>query len=105
MNLNENLLRNFNEIKANIITNKEQVLDARGSSDFERVDPLDGLDNHIPNSKNVPYGDLFDSNNGLIKDKKEILERKNKKMRKFNFRINNLIKLFILYFKSFKRTK
>ena len=93
MNLNENLLRNFNDIKVNIINNKEQVIDARGYSDFERVDPLDGLDNHIPNSKNVPYGDLFDSNNGLIKDKKEILERKNKQ--KFNFGINNFLKLII----------
>ena len=75
MNLNENLLRDFNAINNNILSNKEQVIDARGPADFEKIDP-DGAENHIPNSMNVPYGDLFDSNSGLIKDRKEILERK-----------------------------
>jgi thiosulfate/3-mercaptopyruvate sulfurtransferase len=75
LNLNEKLLRDFAAINENLVTGKEEIIDARGQADFERVDPLDGKENHIPKSKNVPYSDLFDNNTGIIKDKKELLER------------------------------
>ena len=73
--MNEKLLRDFAAINENLVTDKEEIIDSRGQADFERVDPLDGKENHIPKSKNVPYNDLFDNNAGIIKDKKELLER------------------------------
>jgi len=50
------------------------VVDARGSEQFNSVDPTNGLPNHIPNSKNVPYDELFNRETGRFKERNEILE-------------------------------
>ena len=50
------------------------MIDARGSEQFNSVDPSTGLPNHIPNSKNVPYEELFNTETGRFKERNEILE-------------------------------
>jgi 3-mercaptopyruvate sulfurtransferase SseA len=52
------------------------IIDARGSDEFNKISNIDNLPNHIPNSLNVPYNDLFDQANGTIKDKEELLNGK-----------------------------
>ena len=62
------LKRDFNQIEMNIKYEKEQVIDVRGANDFQ-------MDN-IPNSKNIPYNNLFDQTTGLLKSKDELLRSK-----------------------------
>ena len=55
-------LRTLAQMKANIGSQAEQVLDARSAARFEGsdIDPRPGVAaGHIPNSKNLPFGDLF----------------------------------------------
>lgn len=71
------LLRNSAEIFENITTQKEQVIDARASARFTAKikEPRAGLrSGHIPNSLNIPFGDLFDDDDGTMLDTDEILE-------------------------------
>lgn len=67
--------KDFEQIQKNIKSDKEQVVDVRGSADFEAE--------HIPYSLNLPYSDLFDKNTGLIKTKDELLKRKKKLLKIF----------------------
>ena len=62
---NKALVRNFDQVNDNSSTNKEQIVDVRGAHDFNEI-------GNIPNSKNVPYSDLFDQETGLIKSKEEL---------------------------------
>jgi thiosulfate/3-mercaptopyruvate sulfurtransferase len=64
ISLNKNLIRDYNAIKENITSNNEQVVDARA---FDQVKY-----GSIPNSKNVPYNNLFDPDSGLIRENEEI---------------------------------
>ena len=63
-------MRNYEDIKQN---KTELVLDARGPGEFNKVNEIIGEKNHIPNSINVPYNELFDLNTGLLKTKEELL--------------------------------
>ena len=65
MKENKNLLRDFDDIKKNIKSGKEQVIDSRKSEDFNKI--VDNLENRIPNSINVPYSELFDTSTNQIK--------------------------------------
>ncbi|MGB8364075.1 MAG: sulfurtransferase [Rhizomicrobium sp.] len=63
------LVRNLNEMKANLTTGAEQVIDARGPAKFngtqEDVFPYKKL-GHIPNAVNIPWGDLIHPETGAF---------------------------------------
>ena len=59
------------DMLANLHSKAEQVVDARGAARFtgEEADPRPNIaKGHIPGSRNVPYGSLFNSD-GTFKDK------------------------------------
>ena len=59
--LRPELLRLVDQVKANIATGREQVVDARGAGRFNGTEPETraGLrSGHIPKSLNVPYADI-----------------------------------------------
>lgn len=61
---NPALVRGLDEMKANLATGAEQVIDARGPAKFdgtqEDVFPFKKL-GHIPNAVNIPWADLIDA--------------------------------------------
>ena len=60
---NRNIVRDFNQVLANIEAAHEQVIDARSAGRFEATapEPRAGLrGGHIPGSVNLPYPDLLD---------------------------------------------
>ena len=63
------LVRTLSDMKANLVTGGEQVIDARGPGKFdgsqEDVFPFKKL-GHIPNAINVPWGDLIDPESGAF---------------------------------------
>ncbi|CAF0930483.1 unnamed protein product, partial [Brachionus calyciflorus] len=71
---NFDLTRNYDDIIQNITSKKEQVVDARPREDFNKINPVIGLPNNIPNSVNLPYSELFDSSTGLIKNDQQLKE-------------------------------
>lgn len=59
------LLRGLGDVRANIDTRREQVLDARGAPRFtgEAADLRPGIaPGHIPGSTNLPFTDVLDAN-------------------------------------------
>jgi len=56
-------VRTLDQMKANVDSGAEQVLDARGAARFkgEESDPRGLADGHIPGSKNLPYDRLFNA--------------------------------------------
>lgn len=57
-----NLIRNYNDIKENINSNKELIIDARSSERFNgsSPEPRKKLQSgKIPNSKNLPFNDIL----------------------------------------------
>src|SRR5690242_2710418 len=68
-------VRSITEMIANVASEAEQVIDARAGDRFEgRVaEPRPGLrSGHIPNSRNLPYGQLFDAATGAMKPVEEL---------------------------------
>jgi thiosulfate/3-mercaptopyruvate sulfurtransferase len=68
-------VRAIGEMIANVASKAEQVIDARAGERFEgRVaEPRPGLrSGHIPNSRNLPYGQLFDAATGAMKPLDEL---------------------------------
>ena len=64
-------VRSKADMLGNIASSAEQVLDARGAARFsgDEADPRPGIAaGHIPNSRNLPYGQMF-NDNGTFKDK------------------------------------
>ena len=63
------LVRSLSEMKANLATGTEQVIDARGPAKFdgtqEDVFPFKKL-GHIPNAVNIPWADLIDAESGAF---------------------------------------
>ena len=63
------LVRTLSEMKANLATGAEQVIDARGPGKFdgtqEDVFPFKKL-GHIPNAVNVPWADLIHPETGAF---------------------------------------
>lgn len=61
--VNNTLVRTFDQVKANIASGREQVVDARAAGRFTGADPeLWPVKHggHIPGSVNVPFADLID---------------------------------------------
>jgi thiosulfate/3-mercaptopyruvate sulfurtransferase len=75
---NPALVRSIEQMKDNVETGKEQVIDARGPAKFEGtqedVFPFKKL-GHIPNSVNVPWADLIHPETGTFVDKDAIAAR------------------------------
>ena len=62
--VDESGVRSLDQMQANIASGAEQVLDARSAARFsgEEPDPRAATDaGHIPGSKNLPYGKLFNA--------------------------------------------
>ena len=57
------MVRTLDQVKANLGTGAEQVLDARGAARFtgEEVDPSGLASGHIPGSKNLPYNTVLEA--------------------------------------------
>jgi thiosulfate/3-mercaptopyruvate sulfurtransferase len=66
---NPALVRTFGQMKSNLATGAEQVIDARGPGKFDGtqtdVFPFKKL-GHIPNAINIPWGDLVDAEVGTF---------------------------------------
>ncbi|SVC56246.1 uncharacterized protein METZ01_LOCUS309100, partial [marine metagenome] len=75
--LNKSLLRTIDELKRNVKTDLEQILDARSYGRFtgREPEPRPGLrSGHIPNSLNLPFPSLYDSETQLMKSDQELME-------------------------------
>lgn len=73
--LDPGFVRSKQQLVDNLTSRKEQVIDARPSPRFEGtvVEPWPGRrSGHIPGSRNVPYGDLFDAATGAMKPLDEL---------------------------------
>ena len=67
--VNSLLVRELDDVKRNIETKREQVIDARSPGRFFGRDPepRQGLrGGHIPGSKNVPFGEMTDPATGTL---------------------------------------
>ncbi len=66
---NPALVRTMAEMKANLVSGAEQLIDARGPGKFDGtqqdVFPFKKL-GHIPNAINIPWGDLIDPETGAF---------------------------------------
>ena len=61
--MNGFIVRNFGQVKANIASRREQILDARPAGRFagSEAEPRAGLKSgHIPGSLNLPFGEILD---------------------------------------------
>jgi thiosulfate/3-mercaptopyruvate sulfurtransferase len=68
--LDAGFVRNKQQLLDNLTTQVEQLVDARPRPRFEGsvAEPRPGLrSGHIPGSRNVPYGALFDASTGAMK--------------------------------------
>lgn len=68
-------VRSMEQLKANLTSGAEQVIDARARERFEGSvpEPRPGLRvGHIPGSRNVPYNLLFDAATGLMKPPEQL---------------------------------
>lgn len=73
-NKDENKIRNLDQIKANIKSNKEQVVDARSRGRFLGTAPEprpESRSGHIPGSFSVPFNELL-SEDGTYKGRDEL---------------------------------
>jgi len=71
----ERRVRSLRQMIANVASKAEQVIDARPSDRFEGrgVEPRPGLrSGHIPGSRSLPYGKLFDAATGTMKPLAEL---------------------------------
>jgi thiosulfate/3-mercaptopyruvate sulfurtransferase len=71
----ERRVRSIKQMVANIASRAEQVIDARPAERFEgrAAEPRPGLRaGHIPGSRNVPYGQLFDPATGAMRQLGEL---------------------------------
>ena len=67
-NFNKNMIRSFEEIQNNVKTKEMLLIDSREPESFNQVHPENGIKEHIPNSINIPYSSLFDSEQNLLKN-------------------------------------
>ena len=71
---NNAILRSFEQMKANLDSRAEQVVDARGASRFnaKEPEPRPGVrGGHIPGSKNIPYTE-FTNEDGTMRSPSEL---------------------------------
>jgi thiosulfate/3-mercaptopyruvate sulfurtransferase len=67
--VNSLLVRDFEQVKRNLASGREQVLDARSRGRFkgEEPEPRPGLrGGHIPGSRNLPWSELVDPASGTM---------------------------------------
>jgi len=75
---NNNIVRDFNQVLANVEATREQVIDARSAARFGAAEPEPraGLrGGHIPGSVNLPYPDLLDPATGTVLPAAALAER------------------------------
>jgi thiosulfate/3-mercaptopyruvate sulfurtransferase len=73
--LDANFVRNKQQLLGNVTTQAEQLVDARPRPRFEGsvTEPWPGRrSGHIPGSRNVPYGELFDAGSGAMRPLDEL---------------------------------
>lgn len=73
--LDKAFVRSKDQMLANLSSHAEQMIDARASNRFEGSvpEPRAGLRaGHIPGSRNLPYGELFDVPSGTMKPLEEL---------------------------------
>jgi thiosulfate/3-mercaptopyruvate sulfurtransferase len=73
--LDPNFVRTKQQLVGNLTTHAEQLVDARPRPRFEgtAIEPRPGLrSGHIPGSRNVPYGGLFDASTGAMRPLDEL---------------------------------
>lgn len=66
---NNLLVRNLDQVRANLMARREQLVDARSSGRFAgtEADPRAGLrQGHIPGSANLPFLDLINAKSGAL---------------------------------------
>ena len=71
------LLRELDQMRRNLTVRTEQVLDARSDGRFHGTEPepWPGLrPGHIPGSRNLPYGNLVDSDTHTLLSKEALIE-------------------------------
>jgi thiosulfate/3-mercaptopyruvate sulfurtransferase len=71
---NNAILRSFEQMKANLASHGEQVVDARGAARFnaKEPEPRPGVrGGHIPGSKNIPYTE-FTNEDGTLRSPAEL---------------------------------
>lgn len=75
---NTMLLRSYDQVRANLVSHREQVVDARSAARFTGSvpEPRPGLKRgHIPGSVNVPSTELLDPVTGVFLDKPALRAR------------------------------
>jgi thiosulfate/3-mercaptopyruvate sulfurtransferase len=73
--LDPDFVRSRQELVGNLTSSAEQLVDARPRPRFEGsvAEPRPGLrSGHIPGSRNVPYGELFDASTGAMRPLEEL---------------------------------
>lgn len=73
--LNKKLIRNYKQVFENIVSKKEQILDARSKGRFSGTEPEPRehlISGHIPGSLNLPFQKLILDSNKTVKDTEEI---------------------------------
>jgi thiosulfate/3-mercaptopyruvate sulfurtransferase len=73
--LDPNFVRTKQQLLGNLTTHAEQLVDARPRPRFagSATEPRPGLrSGHIPGSRNVPYGELFDASTGAMRSLDEL---------------------------------
>jgi thiosulfate/3-mercaptopyruvate sulfurtransferase len=68
---NENMVRSYEQVKMNVLSQNELLLDARSKGRFDgtQPEPRVGLrSGHIPNSLNLPFQELIDKDRCLKSD-------------------------------------
>jgi thiosulfate/3-mercaptopyruvate sulfurtransferase len=76
--VNQLLVRNKDQMKANVESRREQVVDARSRGRFAGSEPEPWPHKkvgHIPGSGNVPWGELLDSRDGTFLPSEALAER------------------------------
>lgn len=76
--VNHTLLREFEQVKANIDTAREQLVDARAAGRFNGVDPElwpVKKGGHVPGSINLPFLDLIDERERTLKPAADVKAR------------------------------
>lgn len=76
--VNHTLLRDFDQVKANIELGREQTIDARAAGRFNGTDPElwpVKKGGHIPGSVNLPFADLIDERERTLKPLDQIKAR------------------------------
>lgn len=76
--VNSMMVRDLEQMKRNLETGREQVLDARSAGRFAGTEPEPraGLrGGHIPGSRNLPYGEILDPGTGTLLPADTLKER------------------------------